>query len=223
MPPRATPPSLAADARRLLAPWFTVRRFAAGSLLWREGETAGLLVALNAGRVKIYRQLPTGRAVTLFIFGPDDVFGFLPLLDGEPYPAFAQALDDVTAEVMTRDDLVRAVAEKPELSMSLLACVGRRLREAFDTIERLSTPGVTGRVAAAIQGFVPGGEATSTTVVEFPVSSAELAAALGITPETLSRSISRLATQGVVRRLGPRRLQVLDPRALAESARVDGP
>jgi CRP/FNR family transcriptional regulator len=51
--------------------------------------------------------LPTGRAVTLFVFGPGDVFGFLPFLDGEPYPAYAQAIDDVLADVIPQTGLQR--------------------------------------------------------------------------------------------------------------------
>lgn len=210
---------LAVEARRLLAPWFRERVFAAGTLLWREGETSGLLVAIRTGRVKIYRLLPTGRAITVFLFGPNDVFGFLPFLDGEPYPAYAQALDIVTAEVMSRADLLGAIGARPEISMTLFALLGRRLRDSFERIERLSTPGVVARVAAAIEGLLAQAQ-PATPIVELPVSASELASAIGISPETLSRSISRLARDGVVRRLGPRRLQILDAGALAVVARM---
>jgi len=211
---------LAGEARKLLAPWFSERRFSAGTLLWREGETSGLLVAIRTGRVKIYRLLPTGRAVTVFILGANDVFGFLPFLDGQPYPAYAQALDDVTAEVMSRDDLVRAVRERPEISITLFALLGRRLRDAFDRIERLSTPGVVGRVAGVLQALVEQAGRDASPVIELPIPASELAGAIGITPETLSRAISRLVQEGVLRRLAPRRLQVLDPGALAATARL---
>jgi CRP-like cAMP-binding protein len=69
---------LAERARTVLAPWFRERRFAKGDLLWREGETSGWLVAIRSGHVKVYRLLPTGRAVTLFVLGTGDVFGFSP-------------------------------------------------------------------------------------------------------------------------------------------------
>lgn len=212
---------LAAETRALFGPWFVERRFEAGSLLWREGERTGLLVAVRSGRVKVYRLLPTGRAVTLFLFGPDDVFGFLPFLDGGAYPAYAQALDDVTADVMPRAALLDAVKERPEAALTLFSLLGRRLREAFDRIENLSTPGVVPRVAAALHALRPvAGGLNCHAIVEFPVSAAELAAAIGITPETLSRAVSRLVADGVVHRVGPRRLQILDPAALERAARL---
>jgi len=129
------PGDLANQARRLLSRHLHVRRFPAGSLLWREGETSGLLVAIRTGRVKIYRLLPNGRAVTLLLFGPDDVFGFLPFLDGRPYPAYAQAIDDVEAEVMPRSALLQVLRAEPDLAATLIALLGERLRAAFDLIQ----------------------------------------------------------------------------------------
>ena len=73
---------LAREAIELLRDHFHVRHFKKENLLWREGDTSGMLVSLKKGRVKIYRILPSGRVVTLFLFGPGNVFGFLPFLDG---------------------------------------------------------------------------------------------------------------------------------------------
>jgi len=101
------------QVRQLLRPYLHARSFRRGSLIWREGETSGLLVAIKTGRVKIYRLLPTGRAVTLFLFGPGDLFSFLPFLDGAPYPGHAQAIEDVEAEVLPRAALLQASAPIP--------------------------------------------------------------------------------------------------------------
>jgi CRP-like cAMP-binding protein len=211
------------QARDLLRPYLRERRFPAGSLLWREGETSGLLVALDAGRVKIYRLLPTGRAVTVFIFGPGDVFGFLPFLDGEPYPAYAQALDDVEAQVMSRADLVAAVRADPQVAVMLIALVGRRLRDAMQRIESASSPGVLPRVASALVALLPDphDRARAGGIIRLPVSGAEFAGAIGITPETLSRSLTRLVAARVLHRLGPGRFQVLDLDGLLHNARTD--
>jgi CRP-like cAMP-binding protein len=223
-PRRASAPgaggdSLAAQARDLLGPHLRRRCFPAGSLLWREGETTGLLVALDRGRVKIYRLLPTGRAVTMFLFGPGDVFGFLPFLDGEPYPAYAQALEDTEAQVMSRDQLLSAVHADPQVGIALIALVGRRLREAMQRLESLSSPGVLPRVASALVALLPDeGRAGPAGIIRLPVSGSEFAGAIGITPETLSRSLTRLVSSRTLHRLGPGRFQVLDPGALRQAA-----
>jgi CRP/FNR family transcriptional regulator len=217
--------NVAAQARELLAPHLRRRHFAAGSLLWREGETSGLLVALETGRVKIYRLLPTGRAVTVFIFGPGDVFGFLPFLDGEPYPAYAQALEDTQAQVMSRDELLSAVRADPQVAVALIGLVGRRLRDAMQRIESLSSPGVLPRVASALVALLPlqpdaSVRGAAAGIIRLPVAGGEFAAALGVTPETLSRSLTRLVSARVLHRLGPGQFQVLDPEALRQAAQA---
>ncbi len=210
---------LAHHVRRLLSRHLHLRRFAAGSLLWREGETSGLLVAIRAGRVKIYRLLPSGRAVTLLLFGPDDVFGFLPFLDGRPYPAYAQAIDDVEAEVMPRSALLQALRAEPDLAATLIALLGERLRAAFDLIQGMSTPGARARVAAALLPLLSESPAAGGPgVIELPVTAHEFAAAIGIVPETYSRALKTLLDDGILAREGTGRYRVLDRPALERSA-----
>ena len=75
-------PDFARRVAELLDDRMQRRRFRRGELLWREGDTTGMLVALQRGQVRIYRLMPRGKAVTLFLFGPGEVFGFLPFFDG---------------------------------------------------------------------------------------------------------------------------------------------
>jgi CRP/FNR family transcriptional regulator len=214
---------VARQARDLLLPIAQKKSYSAGTLLWREGDTAGSLVALERGRVKIYRVLPNGHAVTIYLFGPGDVFGFMPFLDGRPYPATAQALEDVEALVVRREALVAAFGSNPQLAMALIGLLARRLREAFDRIERVSVPEVMPRVVAALASLLPeAGAAGELTVINLPVHASELAAALGIAPESFSRAVTKLVREGVLHRLGPRKFQVLDPARLREAATGPG-
>jgi CRP/FNR family transcriptional regulator, dissimilatory nitrate respiration regulator len=214
---------LTEEARSLLAPYGHKRTFDAGDLLWREADDAGMLVAVETGRVKIYRVLPNGSAVTLFLFGPGDVFGFMPLLDGRPYPASAQALEKVDAMVVARHDLRAAFREDPEVALALVSLLATRLREAFDRIESSSVPEVLPRVAAALATLVPDAKSPGPLlVVELPVRSAEFAAAIGVAPESFSRAVTKLVEARVLHRLAPRRFQVLDVAALRRSAGPTG-
>jgi CRP-like cAMP-binding protein len=211
---------MAAPLRRLLGGHMNTRHFSRGQLLWREGETTGLLVALRTGRVKIYRVLPTGRSVTVFICRPGDVIGFLPFLDGEPYPANAQAMDAVEAEVMPRSVFHQVLAAEPTLALEMIALLGRRLREAMDTIQSVSTPGARGRLASALLALLPETRSPGDRLrLDLPVSAHEYADVLGMAAETLSRAISDLAAQGLIRRVRPGRLEVLDLPGLERAAR----
>lgn len=54
-------------------------------------------------------------------------------------------------------------------------------------------------------------------VIDLPVRAGALAAAIGVAPESFSRAVTKAAS-GLLHRLGPRRLQVLDPDRLRAAA-----
>jgi CRP-like cAMP-binding protein len=220
--PEAGGGDLGRQVRDLLRPHFQVRRFAKGSLLWREGETTGMLVAVKTGRVKVYRLLPTGRSVTLFLFAAGDVFGFMPFIDGGPYPAYAQAIEAVEADVMARATLLQALRAEPGLAAPLLSLLGKRLRDAFDLIQSLSTPGARARVAAALLALVPDAspEPSGQVVVKLPVTAHEFAGALGLAPETFSRALTGLAEERLLERAGAGRYRLLDIATLEDAAQA---
>jgi CRP/FNR family transcriptional regulator len=209
---------LADQVRQLLGPHLHTRRFRKGTLLWREGETSGLLVAITTGRVKIYRLLPNGKAVTVFLFGPGDVFGFLPFLDGGAYPAYAQAIEDVEAEVLPRSVLLQALRADPDLALGLIALLGQRLRAAMNLIQGLSTPGVQGRVSAALLALLAEEPPSAPAMLRLPVTAQEFAGAIGIAPETLSRELRRMEDAGILAREGPGRYRVLSLQGLEQAA-----
>lgn len=197
------------EALTLLAPYLAQRRFRAGKVLWNAGEPASIVAVIDRGQVRIFRPLPDGGEVSLYLFGPGDFFGFLPFLDGAPYPASAVATTDVRARILTRTQLFAALAERPPIAIALLQFLGLRLREAFHRIEVLSGRGSIPRVAAALAGLLPVPPSLP-ALVTLPMTAAMFAGTLGLAPESFSRAVTALVEARVLRRLGRGRLQVLD-------------
>ncbi len=210
---------IAQDALDVLVPHFHPRKFAAGSMLWQEGDSANLLVLVDKGRIKAFRELPSGRSVTLLMFGPGEILGFAPFFDGGGYPATAQALDDVDARVMERQDLLRALDSK-RVVLTLFSLFAGRLREAFHTIEQISHKGAIPRVAGALLALLT--EAPSKEggfhFITLPTTAGVFAEAIGVVPETFSRVMTHLAKAGVLHRIDARHYQVLDVRKLRQEA-----
>lgn len=198
----------------LLAPYFRKRRYPAGSIIWHRGEPANLVVAIDEGHVKTFRELPDGNIAPISMFGPGDMFGLMPFFDRKPYPASAMAIDDVSAGTISHESLVQAMREKPEVLFPLFSFLGQCIRDAFDRIEILSGHGVLTRVAWAIARLMPADGAGEPIVVRLPLPSGEFARNLGISPESFSRGVTILSDMGMIRRLGRGRFQVLESRSL---------
>ncbi|HQK52459.1 MAG TPA: Crp/Fnr family transcriptional regulator [Myxococcota bacterium] len=207
------------EALRVLERWLEPRRYPKGRVLWNEGRGAGQLTVLDKGRVKILRDRPDGGTTLVFVLGPGEVFGFLPFVDGGPYPATAVALDDVEARVMSRERLLEVLVREPKVCLVLLEFLGRRLRDAFEVIARMSRRDAVGRVAAALVTLLPANARPDPLlIVSLPEQGYAFADGIGLTPETLSRALTALVRRGVLHRLRMGQFQVLDLDTLREMA-----
>ncbi len=203
----------------LLMPYSQPRTFVPGELLWREGDRDGMMVFLMEGHVKIYNLLPEGNTVTYFIFGPGNVFGFMPLLDDEPYPVFAKAVDTVTAKTVTREGLHDAILQDPQLALLLIRLLSRRLREAFQQADVLSSRGVVNKVAMALCSLSEEAPRQGDhSILTLSVPSRDFAGLYGLTPESFSRGITTLVQEGIIHRLGNNAFQILDAARLRQHA-----
>jgi CRP/FNR family transcriptional regulator len=207
------------EAVQGLSLYLQVRHYRAGHVLWTEGERSGRMIVLDRGRVKAVRSLPDGSSVLLHVFSPGDIFGFLPFVDGGPYPATAITVDDIDARVMSRSALREAIQRDPQVAMLLLGALGKRLRQAFGRLGDQAQRSSPARVAAALVLLLPQEEGAGiTTIVDVPSPIHDFAADVGMTPETFSRAVTQLVDAGVLQRLALPKLQVLDVRRLRRIA-----
>ena len=183
------------EAMKVLEPYLHARHYKAGQVLWTEGEVSGRMVLLVQGRVKAVRVLPDGSSVLLHVFSAGDIFGFLPLVDGGPYPATAIAVDEVDARVMSRSELRQAVHQDPPVAMVLLKALGKRLRQAFGRLGDQAQRSSLARVAAALSLLLPeAGGSDVTTIIDVPSPIHDFAA-----------DVPREGNTGVARAAGGRR------------------
>jgi len=205
-----------------LAGLLAERRHAAGSLIFSEGDSAGPFFVLASGRLRAYRTLADGHEITVFVLQPGASFGFLPLLDGGPFPVSVAALETSVSLVIERADFRRFLRKEPEFALRLLEHLASRLRGCLDQIGMLGQPGAHARAAHGLLSLVPpealGGGATSVTL---PFSQQELARTLHVTPENLSRALARLRRERLIERLGPRRFRIPSLDALRRAADGD--
>ena len=199
------------EIEQVLNPFFSRSRFAAHRILWNEGDPGNRMISIVKGKVRIYRTLPDGRQSSIFLFGPGETFGFLPFFDGSSYPASAEVIEDLDALVMTRERLHEVINQHPDVAVFLLTHLAKKLRGAFDQIERLSTRGVLPKVAAALLSLSSlSDNKMQTEIITLPVSSREYAGLIGLTPESFSRGITKLAETGIIHRIKGNSFQVLD-------------
>jgi eukaryotic-like serine/threonine-protein kinase len=91
--------------------WFPLHKFAAGSVIVREGDAPDAAYIITAGTCEVRKVDAQGRVVTLRTLRAGDVFGETAIFANTPRSASVIAVDDVSAVVVERiavDHLMRS-------------------------------------------------------------------------------------------------------------------
>lgn len=196
------------------------RRYRRDSVVFVQGEYGTRCYVILSGSVKISAYAPDGREAVLAVLGPGDVFGELSLFDEAPRSADATVIEE--AELLSLDDaaLTEAVRAHPELAVSLLAVLSRRLRRANERFQDAAFFDVTGRVARRLADLSArhGVTGEDGVLVDVPLSQESLAKMIGATRESVNKALAGLTRRGLVRRSGQRYV-LTDVEGLRDRAR----
>lgn len=204
------------DLRRL-AERSLCRRIGRGSHLFREGEPCRGLYLVLEGRVRVYRASGTGEEQVLLVAGAGDSLGEASLFDGGPYVATAQALSDSHVLFLPLREVHALYGQHPAIAQRVIEDMGRRLRETIALVDRLSFHDVPTRVAASLLRYAGAVGTRPGPAFRLPRTQEELAAELGTTRESVSRSLKRFRAEGVIRQKGAA-VEILDASRLRAAA-----
>jgi len=184
------------------------RRYAKGETLFLEGEPCKGLFFIQSGRIKIYKLSETGREQIIHIQQVGDAVAELPLFDNEPYPASAEAMDDSAMLFIAKAAFQEVLARRPQLSRAVIAALAMRLRKMVALVETLSLHSVRQRLARLLLE-----EAKGRREFTLLFTNEELAARLGSVRDVISRTMSGLQADHLIRLTG-RRVEIFDAEAL---------
>lgn len=194
-----------------LARFAMARAYAQGEVLFREGDVADDLIIVVAGRVKLSRFGADGREQVIHVVGAGQPCGEVPVFEGGAFPATAEAIEDVVVVVLPRNAFLEIARANPQVLLSMLAILSRRLRGLVDLVDDLSLKEVSSRLARHLLRL--SADAGGSGEIQLDCTKAALASRLGTIAETLSRTFARLQREGLVEVRG-RRVVILDAAAL---------
>ena len=190
----------------------TIQHYHKGQPLFDEGDACRGLFLIQSGAVKIYKLSESGREQILAILRAGDSVAELPLFDRAPYPASAAALEPTTILVIPLHRFDAEMERNPRLALAIIRTLARRMRTLVDLIADLSLRQVRQRLARLLLE-----ESGGRAEFRLEFTNEELAARLGSVRDVISRTLSGLQNDGLIRVQG-RRISLLDPDALREEA-----
>ncbi|MFB9068563.1 helix-turn-helix domain-containing protein [Pseudofulvimonas gallinarii] len=192
-----------------------VSHYEEGQHIFREGDPFDAIAAVRAGTVKTYILDREGREQVLGFFLPGEVVG-LNAIHPQIYPCNAVALDTVVLCRFSFQRMSSLASTMPGLQSRLFRLLSEDIGKAallsgdFSADERMAAFIVSLSRRYARRGF-------SGTRFHLPMARTDIANYLRLAPETVSRVLRRLRTDGVLD-IDRRELRILDLPRLEQMA-----
>lgn len=192
-----------------------VIRVARNKTLFRTEDTARHFFLCRSGQLKLYRLAPNGNEKIVGLVDPGNSFAeAAAFMQRRTYPVCCTALRASELVRFNARHLVGLLRESPESCLRLLGVISSRLSSRVADIESLSLQNAHLRIVNYLLRLY---EQADSSDVELPTSKKDIAGLLAVQPETLSRVLTLLQDDGIIR-MDRRHVQVLDPGRLAAVA-----
>ena len=176
--------------------------------IFGENEPADYLYKVISGSVRTYKILNDGRRQIGGFYLSGDIFG---LQFGEEHSFSAEAITDAKVLVIKRSALTALAGRNAVIARELFALTGRELRRVQDRI-LLLVKSAQERVASFLLEMAD--RAATGNVVELPMSRQDIADYLGLTIETVSRTLTCLESTAAIEVPTSRRIVLRNRSAL---------
>ena len=190
----------------------TTRDYPAGAVVYDQGQECDGIHCLSSGLIGIRRLDEHGNSTLIRLINPGETLGYRSFLRKAPHDNSAEVLMPSTVCLVDRAT-VRAILDRtPELGLEFL---DHSLRELKQTEDRY-TESVTWKAKTRLLHILLvlnerfGVEAENGEHhIKLPVSRQDLAELIGTAPETMSRTIHRIQSEGLAEFKG-RNVRIFD-------------
>lgn len=186
-----------------------------GTPLATEGESAGHFGVLVTGKARVFHLGADGRRITFETLAAGDPVAAVAALAGGRYPAHAETITPATVAWLPREALFALMEAEPAVARDVMTDLANRVVNFTGVVQTLALD-VPARLARYLfqRALSVGTPSARGLEVDIGMPKAELAAALGTVPETLSRAFAKLREDELVEVHG-KQVTVLDVRGLA--------
>jgi CRP/FNR family transcriptional regulator len=193
----------------------SLQKKAPGETLFAEGDEADSVYEVVQGTLRLYKLLPDGRRLITGFLSAGHLLGLAP----EGVCVYtAEAITNVTLCRYKRAAFERLIDEVPGFARRLLVVTSHELRAAQDRMLLLGRKTATEKVASFLLLMAERHGNEGAGEIDVPMTRSDIADYLGLTIETVSRTLTKLKQDGLIALASSARIELLDRHRLDELA-----
>jgi len=181
----------------------SVKHYTKGSIVFYEGDESDYLHLLLDGTVRLYKTTPKGTQIHMHNFAAPEIIALFAAFESIPFPASCEFLTEGTIGLLPLQK-IHDCLENVEFSLALITALSRRMKLLANLLHKETVYSSEAKIADLIY--------TNASVFE-RLKNNEIASMLNMTPETLSRILSKLKKEEIIT-IKDHKLTILDKTVL---------
>jgi len=173
-----------------------VRMLDRGEVLFLQDDPADAFFFMLDGWIKICRITPHGDESIIGVFTRGESFAEAAIFQEGTFPVTAQAVEVTRVLSIAARPFIERLRRDPELCLSVMAAMSRHFRTLVTQLEQLTTKSSVQRLGEFLLRLSH--RESGSAEIRLPMDKSLIAGRLGMQPETLSRSLSKLRSAGVI-------------------------
>ena len=182
------------------------RRYPKNSIVVEEGLTGDYMYVIRSGRVKVTKASDDGREKIMDFLESGAFFGEMALLDNAPRSASVRTLEPSVLAALSRRDFISLLRSSPDLALSLIQELTRRLRDTDEQATSVSFQRVQDRAKGLFARMARADDEIADRRITPALTHQQIADMIGTSRETVTRAVKELKQSGWLEQRGKRYL-----------------
>lgn len=180
-----------------IAGFAILRNVEKDAYLFREGDPAEGFYVVQKGAISVHRVSPTGKEQVIHVFRPGESLAEAALASETGYPANGRAVESSAVIVVPKGPFLSLISRRPELGLRMLGSMSLHLRVLVGLVDDLTLKDVETRFLNWLLKRC-GRNGRGPATIELKSTKRVLAAELGTSSETLSRTFAKLRDEALL-------------------------
>ncbi|MBP9914557.1 MAG: Crp/Fnr family transcriptional regulator [Opitutaceae bacterium] len=202
---------LTAEDITAIAAFAVLKNLARDEYLFRQGNPSEGFYVVQRGAINIHRVNPAGKEQVIHVFRAGESLAEAALASPTGYPADARALEASTVLLIPKTPFLEFIARRPDLALRMLGSMSAHLRILVSMLDDLTLKDVESRL---LNWLLKQRRIAKDDTLTLPGTKRVLAAELGTSSETLSRTLGKLRDEKLIT-VAARTITILEPAVLA--------